>query len=265
MAKTSFKQLFKTRDNRYKALGILLIPVLVVTLVLGVFGYKQVKNLLTLVSDNPDNVAVDNKYVISSMGYVLRDNATEYQMTIFSELKEDIEKPAEGVTPEDIAGLVVKNYVADFYTWSNKIAQYDVGGLYYVNGEGRELVFTEARDTFYKHLNSYLEEYGAENLLEVENVEVSVKPSGKFTVAHKEWYVNENDPNDRGALIDVDEDYDAFDVTATWTYKQGGTFSTSRFQSESMFKVVFNEREARYEIVMAGQTLDVGDAQEVDE
>lgn len=260
MAKNSFSSLFRKRENRYKALAILIVPILVVMLVLGIFAYKQVKNILALVSDDPGSTTVDNKYVISSMNYVLRDNATEYQQEIFAELKKDIENPDEGITAEDIAGLIVKNHVADFYTWTNKIAQYDVGGLYYVNEDGRELVFTQARDTIYKYLNTYIEQYGADQLLEVESVEVSVKAIGKYPVSYKTWYVDENNPDDRGSYIYNDDMCDAYDVTATWTYKQGGSFSSSKYPTSSMYRVVNNEREGRYEIVMAGDTL-----KEVDE
>ena len=98
MAKNSFSSLFRKRENRYKALAILIVPILVVMLVLGIFAYKQVKNILALVSDDPGSTTVDNKYVISSMNYVLRDNATEYQQEIFAELKKDIENPDEGIT-----------------------------------------------------------------------------------------------------------------------------------------------------------------------
>ena len=51
--------------------------------------------------------------------YVLRANATDYQKELFEELKNDFEHEDE-TDEAKIACDIAMNYVADFYTWTNK-------------------------------------------------------------------------------------------------------------------------------------------------
>ena len=151
MAKGS--NFFRDRSKRYIIMAVIMIPVIAIMVFLGFRVYKDARGILSLVKGDGTEVIVNDDHKISSMNYVLREGETELQMDLFTQLKNAVEGKAEGITDEEIARLVAMNHIADFYTWSNKLGQYDVGGLYYVNSIARENVFIQARDTIYKYFN----------------------------------------------------------------------------------------------------------------
>ena len=156
--------------------------------------------------------------------YEIRSNATEYQKLIFTELSDVIEN--EG-TPQEYAGSVVKNYVADFYTWSNKKGTYDIGGMQYVYQPEIVNIYNYAKDFFYRDLSYNIQTLGAENLLEVENVEIT------FSDFNVEIEFN-------------GETYQSFYVTASWTYVQKEGFDTTGYQTSGEFSLI--DRNGKYEI-----------------
>lgn len=156
--------------------------------------------------------------------YEISTNATEYQKLIFTELSDVINN---GGTPQEYAGSVVKNYVADFYTWSNKKGTYDIGGLQYVYQPEIVNIYNFARDFFYRDLSYYIQEYGTEVLLEIENVEIT------FSDFNIEIEYN-------GQI------YQSYYVTASWTYVQKEGFDTSGYQTSGEFSLL--ERDGVIEI-----------------
>ena len=225
-------ELFENKKKRYLMMLAFMAPFIIA---IGVFGFIAFKEAKTLIKLN-ETVAVSDDYQIPSKEYVLRDNATDLQKELFAELKGLYEGTTEG-TSTDIAVSVCKNYVADFYTWSNKYGQYDVGGTYYVFEPQRKNIYLQARDSFYKYLNEYINKYGAENLLEVETV--TATGSKSF-----EEYISMN-PDD--AVQTSHEE--AYDVKVNWTYKANEVFTPSRYVTSMEFKVINNE--GRFEIVEA--------------
>lgn len=222
--KTKVKELFKNRNKRYIVLVILLVPVLCFMAFFGVTIYKEAKQLMSLASEEPTQ-EIENLYVIEEYNYVLRDTATELQIELFEQLRSDLNNPdtKEGTLAEDVC----KNYVADFYTWTNKISQYDVGGLYFLyNSKGfKKATYLQARDGIYKYLSTYIDKYGAQNLLEVSSVNASAKKI-------------------------EDEEYGTyFEVKCDWMYKPTTSFSTTKYEKSKTFAVINNE--GRYEIVGA--------------
>lgn len=216
---------FADKKRRYLYLFLAILPFLIAIGVFGFIVFRDAKSLLAMATGNTE---IKDENIISSMNYVLRDNATDVQKECFAQLKEAIESSADDAT---IAGLVCENYVADFYTWSNKAGQYDVGGLYYVYEPQKETIYTQARDGMYKYLSTYIKDYGASNLLEVDNVEV--KSAKK-----------------RADKYQVDENtYNAFDVQCEWTYKENDKFSAAKYAKKMYFIVIDNGK--RFEIVEA--------------
>ncbi len=217
--------IYADKKKRYLYLFLTILPFLIAIGVFGFIAFRDAKSLLAMATGNTE---IKDENVISSMNYVLRDNATDVQKEYFAELKEAVESSADDAT---IAGLVCKNYIADFYTWSNKAGQYDVGGLYYVYEPQKETIYTQARDSMYKYLSTYIKDYGASNLLEVENVEV--KSAKKRT---EKYQVDENV-------------YDAYDVLCEWAYKENDKFSAVKYAKKMYFIVIDNG--TRFEIVEA--------------
>ena len=191
------------------------------------------------------------------MNYVLRDNATDIQKEYFAELKSAIEDGHE--TPVDdaaIAGMVAKNYVTDFYTWTNKYGKYDVGGMQYIyDGEYensdhyKENVYLAAKDGFYKYMSVYATKYGKENLLEVESVDVvSRKMDEPYIISeHQAWK-----QDDSGEWYDyrVDNPYEWYYVQCRWTYKPTDKLTLSQF-ADSINLAVLKDSKGRYYIVEA--------------
>lgn len=220
-------KLFKSRRKRIRNLLLAIMPFVIL---IGVFSFLAYKSLSTMVG-NSTGVTVtasSPKNVIESMNYSLRENATEYQKELFEELSELVK---DGTDKEAIAGSVVKNYVADFYTWTNKNGSYDVGGLCYVHSESKSNLFVKARNTFYKHVTFYINELGNENLLEAVDIQVEGGLSNsKYELNGKE--------------------YDSYFFTCWWDYKNEDKLAdaTKGLLKKQHFNVIEREN-GRFEIV----------------
>ena len=253
----SLKALFTNKKYRYLAMVLMMLPFIVAIAIFSTIAYREAKSMANMASGNvvaeakPENVIGDS-------WYVLRDNATDLQKEYFAELKDAIENGA--ADDATIAGLIGKNYVADFYTWTNKAGQYDIGGMYYVydgqfvNGDHfKDNVYLKARDGFYKYLSTYSTKYGKENLLEVEDVEIvkCEKMSSKYII--NEHIENRQDAE--GEWYDYREDvpYDAYSVSLRWTYKEGTSLTTSQFANAINLAVI--QREGKWEIVEASESI----------
>lgn len=244
---------FRDRSKRYIIMTIIMIPVIAVMVFLGFRIYKDAQSILSLVKGDGTEVVVKDTHKISSMNYVLRDGETPLQLELFTQLKDAVEGTTEGVTDEEIARLVAMNHIADFYTWSNKLGQYDVGGLYYVNSEARENVFIQARDSIYKYLNEYMDKYGVENLLEVASIDATVtKNSKQYPITRSRKYdISEYDI----AYEYTTTYYDAYDVKVNWTYKDSTVFSPSKYPTSTTVKVINNTDDGRFDVVVVGMDM----------
>lgn len=257
---SKFKKLLSNKKTRYLVMFGLMLPFLIAICIFGVITYKEVKGLVNLASGTTET---KDENLISSANYVLRDNATDLQKEYFSELKHAIEdEPKEGEEPvSDLAKaeLVAKNYIADFYTWTNKQGQYDIGGMYYIydgrfenNDYFKDNVYLSARDGFYKYISNYITQYGADKLIEVENVEVvsSQKTPWSFVLNEHVAYKQDSE----GEWYDYREDtpYDAYIVSCRWTYKEGTSLNTNQFPKSINLLIIKNDN--RFEIIEASES-----------
>ena len=220
-----FKKLFKNPKTRYRNLGLIILPFVLLFCLFGFLAWRSAGNLLG------GSTSMANS--IDTMDYHLRSNATEYQRSLFQELSDLCLTDAENKDKEAIASSVVENFIADFYTWTNKAGSYDVGGLYYVYSPSKANIYTQARDTFYHYLTNYIKDYGAENLLEVAQDSIEIKGS---KVDEKYSYNG--------------KEYDAYYYSATWSYVDHEGFDESDYETSENFLVIENE-DGRFEIVQA--------------
>lgn len=244
------KKLFENKEKRYLYVFLFILPFVIAIGIFGVVTYKEAKNLLSLVSGNTD---VNPEYRIESMNYAVRDNGTDVQKEYFAQLKQAIE--VNNAPDEEIAGLICKNFVADHYTWSNKQGQYDVGGMHYIFDieESKNSTYLLARDGFYKYLSTYIKQYGANNLLEVESVEVA---SSKKLNDEYVTIINTHGYTEELGHFYFDKDYhfpEAWQVTCNWTYKPNTKFDPSGYATSMNFIVVLNGYNGRYEIAEASE------------
>ena len=259
--------LFEDKKKRYINMLLFMLPFIIAICIFGFITYKEAKSLINLAKDD---VETKDTHKIESMNYILRDNATELQEEYFTELKNAIENPTEEITDEVIAGLVGKNYVVDFYTWTNKQGQYDVGGLYYVcSGRNdsvkyKENIYQKARDGFYKYINEYINEYGAENLIEVASVEVV--SSKKIDEGYDLYEYSETLQDEEGESYNVYayKNHDAYLVSLKWAYKENSKFDTSSYAKSINLIIIDNY--GRYEIVEASEkAINTKDYVEIEE
>ncbi len=224
------KNLFKNPKTRKRNLILAILPFVIIASICGFIAFKFVNSI----SGNAQGTSKESyKDSIDSMDYHLRSNATKYQTELFRELTKAIE---DGTDKYNIARLVAENYVADFYTWSNKDGTYDVGGMYYVYSPQKTTIYTQARNTYYKYVTYYINQFGAKNLLEVENITSTLGDKvGSYEFEGKK--------------------YDSYFVTCEWTYKNEDTFkdismkSGDDFVKKEYFTII--EKNGRFEIVQA--------------
>lgn len=200
----------------------------ITTIVLTVILVSQLKgDKSTVGNDVNTNIGiVDGTQDV--VDYTLRETATDYQKEIYDGLLETHKAFEESWIPDTeiaYAEAVVKNFIADFFTWSNKGGRNDVGGLQFVYPLYRSDFRNKAVDTFYLYLDYYMEEYGADQLLTVENVEVTgIDPNFVYTMPDG---------------TEMDGTY----VYAEWTYAESNELDLSKFPTETGFVVVEKERQ----------------------
>lgn len=158
-------------------------------------------------SGSGDNSGSNQQVASSSDPYSIRSNATDYQKEIYQELQDALKSK----NSQSIAEALAKNFVADFFTLSNKTIKNDVGGTQFWSTDARLTLRTKAIDTFYTNLELYIEDYGSENLPTVK--EVTVLDSSSM------------------------DGYNLYAVSVTWTYESNSKFDTSEFQNSAMLEI----------------------------
>lgn len=152
--------------------------------------------------------------------YKIGNNPTSVQKDYFKELTDSLSDTSEE-GKKATAEALVKCFVADYFTWTNKDGNYEVGGTQYVFGPKYVMFQEQSRYQFYADLDLYITQYGRENLLEVSSVEVS-----EASEAAPET-INE-------------ESYNSYYVEARWEYKDSSKIDVSEFQNKAYFVIVDN-------------------------
>lgn len=156
---------FKNPRIRYINLLIVILPIITALIIMLILSYDSILNAF----GSSSVTSKDKEYVIESMDYHLRSNATDYQIEIFKELEDAVENNDEIKIVEGVA----KNFIADVYTWTNKEDMWDVGGMCYVYSRYRTVTYYELRDTLYQLMAKSKREFDNSQMLEVVGVEVT--------------------------------------------------------------------------------------------
>lgn len=161
-------------------------------------------------------------------------NPTDYQEELYKELTELLNgydfdsENVDSLKNKEIVISVVKNYIADFYTWTNKSSSYSVGGQSFFFGDMVIEFQKRARDYFYKDLDGYIAQYGRDNLIEV--VSINADAAYAETISFNST------------------DYVDFYAEATWEYKDDVELDTSSWPKKAAFNVAYNTTTGRWEI-----------------
>lgn len=175
-----------------------------------------------------NTLEVDTQSSMSNDLYEIGNNPTEIQKTYFQELTDALKGDDQALIAEKVA----MNFVADFFTWTNKDGNYEVGGLQYIYGPHFLNFDTYARWNYYADLDKYIHQYGRENLLQVKEITVEV-PTAKTD----DYMVYTVDP--------AHQMY-AWKVELSWTYEDT-KLDASSFPQGGQFIVALNDN--RFEIV----------------
>lgn len=212
----------KPFKNKYLNLLLYVSPFIIAIIIFLVIAVKSGSNMIAPETDKKNDTTYS---YCTGLDYHLDSDATSLQKDIFKELNEAIKENDD----EKAAETVCKAFVADFFTWTNKAGQYDVGGLYYVYSPNKIYIYNQARDYFYKYLSTYIEEYGNEELLEVQDIttETVSKTDDKYEINSKS--------------------FDSYYVRLKWTY------ANHKFDSTGYLDVVnclvIKNDDNRFEIV----------------
>lgn len=191
--------------------------------VVAVMGFNIIRISLKKSAGSGEVVEKTNTSSMKNDQYVIGNNPTQFQQDEFKKLTEAL----KGDDPLAISEAVVRNFIADYFTWTNKDGNYEVGGLQYIYGPMFTSFQEQSRWEFYKDLDLYISQYGRENLLEVTDITTTANYAAKF-----EHYSG-----------DV---YDAYYIEASWNYKASSKIDVDDFQKTGYFTVVNNG--GRYEI-----------------
>ena len=163
--------------------------------------------------------------------YILRVNATSLQEEIFNDLLIAHENYRVSNTlrnKETYATAIVKNFIADFYTWSNKSGRTDVGGLQFIAPEIQTEFKNYAIDNFYLYLNQFIEMHGSENLLEVSHISVEeILLDEQLQIGTE---VDEETGEEIGPIMK-----NVIKVSASWEYAPSNLEEQDQFQRRATF------------------------------
>lgn len=195
----------------------------VLTLVVGGgFIYKTINQ----------DTSIPKREINTDEYYSLRNNATVYQKEIYKNLIEAIETNAKS---EEAVSLLAQNFVADFYTWTNKHRLNDVGGIQFVLEDLKTDAYKSAQDTIYQDVLYYVENETIQNTLEVESVNIKSLEKIQFFIhdeeSEEEHFNEETWENMKGYYVD------AYELSVNWTYIDNG-FDTSKYEKSANLIII---------------------------
>jgi len=177
--------------------------------------------------------------------YTLRRQATSYQIELFELLisaHEQFYMTNSDEALKDYASAIVQNFVADFFTLSNKESRSDVGGLQFFSEDivGRFRNF--AIDEFYLYLNQYIERFGSDLLPTVSSTTIL---NIEFDYLTTEIENESNELEAESTRLD-EEEIRTIIIDIEWSYAHTTLPYINEFQT--MARIVLVEREENVRI-----------------
>ena len=230
----STREIRKRNRKINNALVIALIATFLLTIIAFAVNIVRISKKETgegeTIETEVEPVEVGNEY--SNDYYSIGYNATEVNKEYFRQLDEAVE--AETPVKTDIASALVKSFVAEYYTWTNKDGNYDIGGMQYIYTDRRADFEKYSRYGFYADMDLYLKQYGRSELCQVKWVSIaSTEQTDPFVLAD-------------GTSMDC------YVVQASWDYEENTVMDTSAMQKATVFYVV--DHDGRLEIAQIGET-----------
>lgn len=214
--------------------NLMVILLAVTAIVISVAMGFNIYNVVSKDSGTDNTVnKVSNEY--SNDKYTIGNNPTAINKTYFKELNSALKEKDDVKIAESLS----KVFVTEYYTWTNKDGNYDIGGIQYIYKPKQSNFETYTLNNFYSDLDLYLTQVDRSDLIEVKEVTVNSSTEGKYGVQTDSSQVDE----DGNPVL---TELDSVDVNVSWTYQNSNTLDTSAFQSSATIHVVNND--GRWEI-----------------
>jgi len=187
-----------------------------------------------------------------SVTYELRRNATEYQIELFDLLihaHDAFSETGSNVRIEAYASAIVRNFIADFFTLSNKNSRSDVGGLQFFSDELVDDFRSFAIDDFYLYLNQHIDTFGQDALPTVNSTMIlDVRFEPRMIDIEEDEDIEDFDPNTivydfMGEVIG--REIMTIVIDAEWRYEPSSLLQINQFQTSARFILVHYEDEIR--------------------
>lgn len=203
---------------------MLIYSMVVLTLAGALFFGFNLFRIISTAQFEGSGKRTENKY------YSINSNATDLQRTIFKDLTKALNEDYKTSEEKElnVVKLVAESFVADFFTWTNKDGNYEVGGTQYIYGGSQTGFIGYVRENFYRDLDLYIAQYGKEELLEVE----SITAEAFYNSGYETFF----------------EKLPGYTVYLEWTYKPSTKINVDEFQKTAWLQLVERE-DGRIEVV----------------
>jgi len=196
--------------------------------------------------------------------YRLRRNATDYQIELFEQLvnaHNDFQEDNSMQNVEAYASAIVRNFIADFYTLSNKNTRTDVGGLQFFSRSMVNDFRNYAIDTFYLYLNQHTDAFGNESLPTVASTTIL-----SFRMETRTVPVEEDELDSDEIILVYNEFWEVIGqeimtivIESEWHYEQSSLWQIDQFQTSARFILIQDENDIRlYAIESIPETHESG-------
>ena len=162
--------------------------------------------------------------------YKIGNNATAVNQEYFDELMSAVDAEDE----KQISEALAKCFVSEYYTWTNKDGNYDIGGIQYVFTDKQEDFEKYTLNNFYEDMDLYIVQNGRDHLIEVASATATAAAGDDFTA-------------EDGTT------YPCYIVDTSWEYVSGSVMDTTSIQNHAQIAVI--NHNGRMEIAAIGEEL----------
>ena len=222
-----------TQTKRRQTTGILTLVLLLLTLaVVAAYVLNIMKIARTQSTSTDETLEIDTSNALRNDQYTIGNNPTDVQKEYFEGLTDALASQDEA----QICDAVVYSFVSDYFTWTNKDGNYDVGGLEYIYGPKMSTFEQWSRYNFYEDFDLYLHQYGRNKLIKVKEITNETE-----TVQAPDFTIVEYDTEGKK----IETTLKSYEVNVCWTYENGAA-DVENFPTRARFYVV--NHNGRWEI-----------------
>lgn len=220
--------------KQMKAWSTVVLAVLICASAILVYNLKRISDSNTGTGSTLASTELNSKY--KNNYYSIGNNPTEVNKKYFLELNDAVEKDDKAA----IAEAVVKCFITEYYTWTNKDGTYDVGGMQYIFADRQSDFETYTRDVVYKDMDKYISQMDRNKLMQVKSVTTEkAEAAEQFAVySQAEATADPNADTTATAAPETPEMYDAYTVKASWEYEDSTQMDLSDAQKAAVFTVI---------------------------